>query len=207
MKLLPIFFGNWLFKDFVHLNYKGNENLAESIIYALKMLPDSAFLPTSPVAAFDISDISQFPPLSAKRSAADTSESGIAKCPRVSYQYEEDLCRLKEELAEAKKAIKDLEGAQKNKDECVKSDVEELKAAVSALQSRKRNDLEIVESYKNQLGRIDEGCLEVLESFKERLVKVEENVSNDKNVVDNEETVEIETNRKYVQSLHTCAVQ
>ena len=204
MKLLPIFFGNWLFKDFVHLNYKGNETLVESIIYALKMLPDSAFLPTSPVAAFDISDISQFPPLSAKRSAADTSESGIAKCPRVSYQYEEDLCRLKEELAEAKKAIKDLEGAQKNKDSA-KSEIEELKNKVMALQSRKKNDLDLVESYKNQLVRIDQGCLEVLESFKQRLVKVEETVHSDKEVVDVEETGEIENNT--IQSSNsTCSV-
>ena len=233
MKLLPIDFGDWLFKDFIHLNYQGNNKLMESILSALKMLPDSIFLPTTPVAAFDISDISQFPPLCTKRPAPDNNINRNVKCPRRSDQqtsiietdsplvsgcsdsrdgkcnskYEEELCKLKEELLEAKKAIKDLEGAQKNKDECVKSDVEELKAAVSALQSRKRNDLEIVESYKNQLGRIDEGCLEVLESFKERLVKVEENVSNDKNVVDNEETVEIETNRKYFQSLHTCAVQ
>ena len=204
MKLLPIFFGNWLFKDFVHLNYKGNETLVESIIYALKMLPDSAFLPTSPVAAFDISDISQFPPLSAKRSAADTSESGIAKCPRVSYQYEEDLCRLKEELAEAKKAIKDLNCAQKNKDSA-KSEIEELKNKVMALQSRKENDLDIVESYRNQLVRIDQGCLEVLESFKQRLVKVEETVHSDKEVVDVEETGEIENNT--IQSSNsTCSV-
>ena len=55
--------------------------------------------------------------------------------------------------------------------------------------------------------RIDSGCLEVLESFKERLVQVEENVNNDKYVVDSKETGEIETNRKYVQSPYTCAVQ
>ena len=231
MKLLSIDLGNWLFKDYIHLNYQGNNKLMESILCVLKMLPDSIFLPPTPVAAFDISDISQFPPLSAKRPAPDTNISRNGKCPRISEhqtfeietdsplvsgcsdsrdgkikKYEEELCKLKEELSEAKKTIKVLEGAQKNKDERAKSDVEELKAAVVALQSRKGNDLEIVESYKNQLARIDKGCLEVLESFKERLVKVEQNVNNNKNV-NSEETGDIETNKECVQSPNTCAVQ
>ena len=230
VKLLSIDFGNWLFKDFVHLNYQGNNKLMESILCALKMLPDSIFLPATPVAPFDISDISQFPPLCAKRPAPDNIDRNV-KCPRISDQqneimtdsplvsgcsdsregkidgkYEEELCKLKEELSEAKKAIKDLESAQEKKDEYVKRDVEELKAAVMVLQSRKGNDLEIVESYKNQLARIDKGCLEVLESFKERLVKVEQNVNNNKNV-NSEETGDIETNKECVQSPNTCAVQ
>ena len=138
MKLLPIYFGSWLFKDFIHLGYEGNNKLMESISYILKKLPDSAFLPPSPAVEFDLSDMSQFPPLSAKRQAQDTMSNGKVKCLKICNQkpgddeqtshvetdppllsgyirdektnskYEDELTKLKEELAEAKKAIDDL---------------------------------------------------------------------------------------------------
>ena len=47
----------------------------------------------------------------------------------------------------------------------------------------------------------------VIKEGLQKINNVYDNNGDDKNVVDNEETVEIETNRKYVQSLLTCAVQ
>ena len=201
------------------------------------MLPDSTFLPPTPVAVFDISDLSQFPPLTAsKRPATDTLSNSTVKCPRMSTQhygdheqksdvkadpplvngqsgngnkneYENELQKVKEELAEAKKAINDIRGAQSN-DKFSKSDVEDLKSAVLALERSKGNDLKIVDSYKNQLIRIDQGSLEVLESFSQRLKKVEEVLIKSRKGIDtSDETVEKETIGESDQPSHTCAVQ
>ena len=201
------------------------------------MLPDSTFLPPTPVAVFDISDLSQFPPLNAsKRPATDTISNSTVKCPRMSIQhcgdheqnsdveadpplvigksvnenkneYENELQKLKDELAEAKKAIDDIKGAQSNNDEFSKN-VEDLKSAVLALERSKGNDLKIVDSYKNQLIRIDQGCLEVLESFSQRLKKVEEVLIKSRKGIDtSDETVEKETIGESDQPSHTCAVQ
>ena len=237
MKLLPIYFGSWLFKDFIHLGYEGNNKLMESISYILKKLPDSAFLPPSPAVEFDLSDMSQFPPLSAKRQAQDTMSNGKVKCPKICNQkpgdheqtshvetdpplpsghigdektnskYEDELTKLKEELAEAKKAIDDLKYAKSKDDEWSKTDVEELKSAVLALQASKGDDLEMVDSYKNQLMRIDQGCLAVLESFKQRLEKVEEDLNKTSYDKDNADSEEIVEKGECDKSSYSCTVQ
>ena len=242
MKILPIYFSSWLFKDFIHLSYEGNNKLMESISYVLKKLPDSAFLPPTPTPAveLDFSDMSQFPPLSTKRQAQDTMANSKVKCPKMSHQkpedreqtshvetdpplpsghigdektnskYEYELTKLKEELAEAKKAIDDLKCAKSTDDQLSKSDVEELKTAVLALQASKGNDFEMVDNYKNQMMRIDQGCLAVLDSFKQRLEKVEKDLNNtscDKDNADSEEIIEEGTSEKCDLSSYNCTVQ
>ena len=92
-------------------------------------------------------------------------------------------------------------------DELSKTGVEELKSAVLALQASKGDDLEMVDSYKNQLMRIDQGCLAVLESFKQRLEKVEEDLNKASYDKDNADSEEIVEKGECDQSSYSCTVQ
>ena len=87
MKILPVSYNDSIFKDFVHLTYKGNDNLVEHIFKAVKMVPKSAFFGKQDIPVPNMSDPAQFPGLSVKRCAEDKCEERFPKFPRRANDY------------------------------------------------------------------------------------------------------------------------
>ena len=87
MKILPVSYNDSIFKDFVHLTYKGNDKLVEHIFKAVKMVPKSAFSEKQDIPVPNISDPSQFPKLSVKRCAEDKCKERFPKFPRRAKDY------------------------------------------------------------------------------------------------------------------------